>query len=151
MRRDRRHTARRARGGRRPGLLFAALVAAAAAAGFATTGGLTAGNSVPATKIGQAARAISPAELAPPECAANGIAVTSIVAGAGTVASTAANQLVLGSSGSDALSDGGFGNACMVGGASKDAFQGQNKSLDLCIVSAATTQIKWCQVVATRP
>jgi hypothetical protein len=151
MARDRRHRTRRPRRRNRGGLLLAALLAAAATIGFATTQAFTAGNAVPATKIGTFTKTIAPVDLEPAECIANGITVTSIVAGSGTVTSTAANQLVLGSSGIDSLSDGGYGSACMVGGASKDSFQGTRRRLDLCVVSSATTSVKWCTTVATRP
>ncbi len=153
LRRTRRRPARGRRPDRRRRVLFGLLLAAVAVCAFATGKAFTASNTVPPTNIGQFARAISPAELAPAECAANGITVTSIVGGSGTVTSTAANQLVLGSSGADTLNDGGAGTACMVGGAGSDTFNGLNKAGDLCVVSSITppASIKKCQVVATRP
>jgi Ca2+-binding RTX toxin-like protein len=125
------------------------LVATAGLA-FSTTQAFTAANVVPATNIGQIAQAITPANLEPSECRGS-ITVTSVVAGSGTVTATAANQLVLGSSGVDTLTD-AIGPACMVGGAGSDSFSGKNIS-DLCIVSAATlgSNVKKCTIVATRP
>ena len=133
--------------------LFGVVLAVAVCFGFVTSRAFTASNTVPATNISQFTQAIAPSALEPAECISNGITVTSIVAGAGTITSTAAHQLVLGSSGVDTLNDGGSGTACMVGGAGSDAFNGKNGAGDLCIVSAATpgSAIKHCTVVATRP
>jgi Ca2+-binding RTX toxin-like protein len=137
-------------GGRR---LFGVLLAVSVGLGFVTTRAFTAANVVPVTNISQFTQAITPAQLAPSECGSNGVTVTSIVSGSGTITSTAANQLVLGSSGVDTLNDGGSGSACLVGGASADSFNGVTGGGDLCIVSSATsgTKIKKCTVVATRP
>ena len=135
-------------------MLFLVLLAAAVGLGFVTTQAFTAANVVPATNIGQFSQAISPSQLEPAECLSGGITATSIVGGTGTINSTAANQLVLGSSAVDTLTD-TFGSVCMVGGASNDAFNGPSPSGggDLCIVSSTTTgsRIKKCTVVATRP
>jgi hypothetical protein len=132
---------------------FWLVLVAAAGFGFVTTQAFTASNAVPATNIGQFTQAITPVQLEPAECISSGITVTSIVAGAGTITSTAANQLVLGSSGADTLNDTAFGANCMVGGAGADAFNGLNKGGDLCIASTATAtaSIKQCTVVARRP
>lgn len=134
--------------------LFGIVLVAAVGFGFATTQAFTASNTVPATNIGQLTQAITPSQLEPAECISNGVTVTSIVAGTGTITSTAANQLVLGSSSNDTITDGSYGSDCMVGGAGTDSFQGLNKGGDLCVVSAATQSggsIKKCTVVATRP
>jgi hypothetical protein len=145
-RRPRRRTSRR-----RHGLFWLAL-AAAVAFGFVTTQAFTASNTVPATNIGQFSQAITPVQLEPAECISGGVTATSIVSGTGTVDATAANQLILGSSSVDSLTD-TFGAGCLVGGAGSDHFQGKNAGGDLCIVSAATggASIKKCTVVATRP
>ena len=148
-----RHRSRRRNAARRP-RTFVLVLAFAATAGlsFVTTQAFTAANTVPATNISQFTQAITPVQLEPSECKAS-ITVTSIVAGTGAVTATAANQLVLGSSAIDSLNDGGFGTACMVGGAGADAFQGTTGGGDKCIVSTATlpANIKKCTVVATRP
>ena len=132
-------------------LLVFALIATALLA-FATTQAFTAANTVPATNISQFTKAIAVVDLEPTECKGT-ITATSIVAGTGALTSTAAKQLVLGSSGVDTLTDGGAGSACMVGGAGADSFNGVNGGGDLCIVSAATvaSNVKKCTTVATRP
>lgn len=146
-----RHRRHRARGRTS---LFGIVLVAAVGFGFVTTQAFTASNTVPATNIGQLTQAIAPSQLEPAECISHGLTATSIVAGTGTITSTAANQLVLGSSADDTLNDGGFGSDCMVGGAGTDVFNGDNKGGDLCIVSAATPpgpNVKKCTIVATRP
>jgi hypothetical protein len=145
---------RRGRAGLRPRsfLLVFALIATALLS-FATTQAFTAANTVPVTNISQFTKAIAVVDLEPTECKGT-ITATSIVAGTGAVTSTAANQLVLGSSVADTLTDGGAGLACMVGGAGTDNFQGITGGGDLCVVSAATVAggtIHKCTKVATRP
>lgn len=147
--RRRRHTRRRRTG------LFAAVLVVAVGFGFVTTQAFTASNTVPATKVGQFTQAISPSQLEPAECISNGVTVTSIVSGSGTITATAAYQLVLGSSSNDTLTDSNDeGNDCMVGGAGTDSFTGWKHHNDLCVVSTATQTsgtITNCTVVATRP
>jgi hypothetical protein len=145
-RRPRRRTSRRQQG------LFWLVLAVAVAFGFVTTQAFTASNAVPATNIGQFSQAITPAQLEPAECISGGVTATSIVGGTGTVNATAANQLILGSSAVDSLTD-TFGSGCLVGGAGSDSFQGKNGGGDVCVVSTATAaaNIKKCTVVATRP
>lgn len=148
----RRRRSRRSSGTRNVrGLVLVLALVATAGLAFSTTQAFTAANVVPATNIGQITQAITPANLEPSECKGS-ITVTSIVAGSGTIASTAANQLVLGSSGVDTLND-TFGTACMVGGSGSDVFNGKQSGGDLCIVSAATlaANVKKCTIVATRP
>jgi hypothetical protein len=110
---------------------------------------------VPATNIGQFTQAISPSQLEPSECISNGVTVTSIISGSGTITPTAPDQLVLGSSGNDTLDDSSReGDDCMVGGAGTDSFTGWKHHNDLCVVSTATQNsgtIDNCTVVATRP
>jgi hypothetical protein len=136
-------------------LLVFALIATALLS-FATTQAFTAANTVPVTNISQFTKAIAVVDLEPSECKSS-FTATSIVAGAGALNSTATNQLVLGSSGSDTLTDPGFGLACMVGGAAADVFHGTNGGAggDLCIISAATNPtsptVRRCTIVATRP
>lgn len=146
-----RHRSRRRNAARRPRtfiLVFA--LAATAGLSFVTSQAFTAANTVPATNISQFTQAITPAQLEPSECKAS-ITVTSIVAGTGTITSTAINQLVLGSSALDTLKDTNFGSACMVGGAGADKFTGQGGNGDLCIVSTAHGTVSGCTIVATRP
>ena len=147
-----RHRSRRSSAPRPRSFILALALAATAGLSFVTSQAFTAANTVPATNISQFTQAITPLQLEPSECKAS-ITVTSIVAGTGAVTATAASQLVLGSSGVDSLNDGGFGTACMVGGAGADSFQGTTGGGDKCIVSATTLaiNIKKCTVVATRP
>jgi len=133
--------------------LFGALLVLAVAVGFVTSQAFTASNTVPVTNVGQFTQAISPSQLEPAECVSNGITVTSIIAGL-SITSTAANQLMLGTSGNDTLTDSSFGSDCMVGGAGTDTITGWKSHGDLCIPSAASVaanKVKNCTVVATRP
>ena len=156
MRRTRTSPARRSPRGssaRQPrSLLIVFALIATALFSFATTQAFTAANTVPATNISQFTKAIAVVDLEPSECKPS-ITATAIVAGAGTLTATAANQLVLGSSGVDTLSDGSKGLVCMVGGAGSDTFSGKNNGGSICIVSAATlpANISHCTVGATRP
>jgi hypothetical protein len=135
---------------RRSRIVLALALVATATLSFATTQAFTASNIVPTTDISQFTQTITPAQLAPSECAS--LAVTSIVAGTGTIAATATHQLVLGSSAVDTLSD-SFGSVCMVGGAGSDTFNGKKNGGDLCIVSSTTQakNVNNCTIAATRP
>jgi Ca2+-binding RTX toxin-like protein len=135
---------------RTPQKLFAAALVVAVGFGYVTSQAFTASNTVPATNIGQLSQAISVSQLEPAECVSGGITATSIVAGAGSVTATASNQLVLGSSGNDTLTDSAFGSDCIVGGAGTDTLNGHKNHGDLCIRSTTSTASN-CTVVAIRP
>jgi Ca2+-binding RTX toxin-like protein len=135
---------------RTPQKLFAAALFVAVGFGYVTSQAFTASNTVPSTNIGQLSQAISVSQLEPAECLSGGITATSIVAGAGSVTATAANQLVLGSSGNDTLTDSSGGSDCLVGGAATDTLTGWKNHGDLCIPSTLSTT-KNCTIVATRP
>jgi Ca2+-binding RTX toxin-like protein len=111
----------------------------------ATTTGLLASNSLPATKLGQNATAVTANGLKPADCAS--ISLTNTVIGSGTVAGSSGNDLVLGSSGSDII-DGGAGDDCIVGGAGSDTITG-GLGTDVCIGSATTTFVT-CETTVIR-
>jgi Ca2+-binding RTX toxin-like protein len=84
--------------------------------------GLAASNSVPNAQMSDtlALSAISPDDLAPPECA--GMGLVDIVVGAD---GNSSNNLILGGAGADNLSGKG-GDDCIVGGGGDDTLSGGN-------------------------
>ena len=113
--------------------------------GAVATTGVLASNSLPATKLGQAAAAVTSNELKPSDCSS--VNVTSLVTGLGTITGTGGNDLVLGTSGIDVM-NGGAGDDCIIGGAGLDAITG-GLGTDVCIGSASAT-ILTCEVVVRR-
>lgn len=109
------------------------IVAIAATLFGAIVGALAATNNVPASNAGQATLSLSVQDLAPPQCA--GMGLTNLVLGSGgTINGTAANDLILGTSGSERINGNG-GRDCMVGGSSgptRDRFFG-GAGGDVCI------------------
>ena len=77
-----------------------------------------AANTVPLTRADKDSIGLGVNELQPPECV--GLGLTNIVdIGAGETG-TAANDLILGTPGNDALIQGGAGNDCILGGGGND-------------------------------
>jgi Ca2+-binding RTX toxin-like protein len=92
--------------------------------------GVSAANSVPATKANDQSRAIATDDLKPtPDCF--GITVTTKVNGSGIVNGTMGADLITGGSGIDTIS-GQNGNDCILGGGGADALNGGNGT-DVCI------------------
>ncbi|HVM39166.1 MAG TPA: hypothetical protein VM618_00160 [Acidimicrobiia bacterium] len=89
--------------------------------------GLTAANTVAASKIGVDVRAVAVQDKVPAVCQPGTRTYTNIVTnGAGT----AGNDLVLGTSGADTLR-GGSGNDCLLGGGANDNLYGEGGT-DIC-------------------
>ncbi len=82
---------------------------------------VAASNTVPATKLSNSARPITPNDLKPPECA--GINLTAKIAGSGTITGTGAAELIVGGPGADNISGGG-GDDCILGGGGNDTING---------------------------
>jgi len=98
------------------GICLIALVVVNVASAFA------AANSVPATRLDDDTFPISANDLKPAECSS--LNLTNIVVIAGNGSGTNANDLILGSSGSDSLR-GSDGDDCIVGGGGDDSLDGQ--------------------------
>jgi Ca2+-binding RTX toxin-like protein len=110
------------------------LVAILSLVALATTG-LLASNSMPATKLGQSGTSVTADGIKPSACSS--ITVTNIVGGSGTFSGTGGNDLILGSSGLDAIS-GGNGDDCIIGGSGLDTINGGGGT-DVCIGHAGVT------------
>lgn len=128
------------------GVLLLVLVAGSFYAAF------TASATVAPSSVGYQSSTVSPNDLKPAECTMN---VTSVVGGSGTIAATAQNQLVLGSSSADTVTL--QKNDCFVGGGptsgTKDSVTGAtpgNNNGDQCIVASGVNPSR-CTIVATRP
>jgi Ca2+-binding RTX toxin-like protein len=102
--------------------------------------GLTASNVVAASKRSNTSSALDVNQVKPAEC--NGITLTAIVTGAGTINGTAASELILGSSGVDTIRGNG-GNDCMLGGGGNDSLRG-GAGADVCIGGPGTDTFNSC-------
>lgn len=95
------------------------------AVGLIATGvvtAVTAANTVPASRLGSHTATIDANALKPPECA--GINLTARVTGSGAMVGTAANELILGSTGIDSIGA-RSGADCVIGGDANDVVQGE--------------------------
>ncbi|MBI3743656.1 MAG: hypothetical protein HY261_05140 [Chloroflexi bacterium] len=122
------------------GLLVAVVVSGALAA-------TTAGNTVPASRLGQRIATITANDLKPSECGALTLTTRIIAATAGTTNGSAGNDLILGGPGNQTINGNG-GNDCVVGGGGKDTVDG-GPGTDICIVSTTST-VKNCETVVRR-
>jgi Ca2+-binding RTX toxin-like protein len=128
---------------------------------------LAAGNIVPVTRLMDQSRGIIASELAPPEC--NSIRATLetvIVCSGGNCSGSNANELMLGTPGSDVI-DGKNGDDCIVGGGSDDTLTGdngndvlvggpgsdildggkRNKDTDICVDDPGSTTFIDCEII----
>jgi Ca2+-binding RTX toxin-like protein len=95
---------------------------------------LTASTSVPASKAGSSAQAITANALKPAACVA--LNLTGIRTGSGTFSDTNASRLVLGSAGDDSIRGRG-GSDCILGGGGDDFLRGDGGT-DVCIGGPGT-------------
>jgi hypothetical protein len=141
----RRH--KRARG--TPVLPLAACVVAAAVVGFAASSAYTASNTVPTTNISQSSRGIGPNDLKPPGCAS--LTLNHLVLGSTGSGSGFDDDLVLGTSGVDNMTESGSGGgSCLIGGLGSDNITAVHFSNDICIANA-TAKLKFCATTITSP
>ena len=99
-------------------------VIVAAGIGFAASSAYTASNTVPATNIGQYTHTIGANDLKPAACAS--LTLTHLILGGTTSGSGSDDDLVLGTSGGDKIteSNGGGGGDCLIGGLGTDTLTG---------------------------
>jgi Ca2+-binding RTX toxin-like protein len=110
-------------------LALLVLVPASAMIGFTTA------NSVATSKASDTARAATADTMKPtPDCSS--IALTTKVAGSGTVNGGDPNELVMGAAGVDTM-NGGKGNDCILGGGGNDSISG-DQGTDVCIGGPGT-------------
>jgi hypothetical protein len=88
----------------------------------------TASNTVPASRVGSSIQNRLISQLAPAGCAS--LSLTALVHGSGAFTNSVSNVLLLGSSGSDTITDTGAGN-CIVSGGGSDSITGT--ATDICI------------------
>ena len=96
--------------------------------------GLTASNTVPASKAGRRLQTITVNTVKPSACSS--LTLTGITTGAGTINDGSGSNLVLGSAVVDAIR-GNNGNDCIVGGAGNDSLRGDGGT-DVCIGGGGT-------------
>ena len=96
-----------------------ASVVVATVAALGTAFGAT--NTVPSTRLTQTVQATTANTLKPSTCSA--ITLTAKVTGSGTIAGTAAAELLVGGAAVDTMT-GANGNDCLIGGAGNDSLNG---------------------------
>jgi Ca2+-binding RTX toxin-like protein len=104
--------------------------------------GVSAANSVPATKADNDSRAIATDDLKPtPDC--SGITVSNKINGSGVFSGTNSADLITGSAGIDTIT-GLNGNDCILGGGSADSLNGGGGT-DVCIGGPGTDTFTACE------
>lgn len=88
-----------------------------------------AGITIPSSNIGYQYIPVTVNDLKPSAC--NGITLTQIISGSGTLTGTSGNDLIIGSSGIDTI-DGLGGDDCILGGSGDDSLTG-NDGTDVCL------------------
>jgi Ca2+-binding RTX toxin-like protein len=105
---------------------------------------VAAGNTVPATRLGDSSQSVTANSLKPSQCSA--LNLTNIVVcptTGGTCRGTNANDLILGSPNADNI-NGRQGNDCIVGGGGNDTING-GAGTDVCIGGAGTDTFTNCE------
>ncbi len=113
-----------------------ALIVISAATAFA------AGITVSSSNVGRDSVTVTAADLAPAVC--NGLLLTQIISGSGTIIGTSGNDLIIGSSTADTI-DGLGGDDCILGGAGDDSLIG-NDGNDVCLGSPGNDIFTTCEV-----
>jgi hypothetical protein len=128
---------------------LAACVFAAAVVGFAASSAYTASNTVPTTNISQYSHGIGPNDLKPPGCAA--LTLNHLILGSTGAGSGSDDDLVLGTSGVDNMTESGSGGgSCLIGGLGADNITGVHFGNEICIANS-TAKVKFCATTITSP
>ena len=101
--------------------------------------GLTASNTVPASRIGRSVQPGAVDQARPTGCAS--ISLTNLVTGSGTFSSNASNALILGSAGVDTINATGQYN-CIIGGGGRDRVTSTTTSFCIIGPTSGTTYSK---------
>jgi hypothetical protein len=125
-------------------------VIAAAVVGYAASSAYTASNTVPTTNVGQYTHGIGPNDLKPPGCAS--LTLGHLILGSTGGGSGSDDDLVLGTSGSDTITESGTvgPGSCLVGGLGADHLTAIKNGSDICIINAGVNG-KNCATVITQP
>jgi len=115
--------------------LFALIVVSIATA-------FAAGITVPSSNIGNQSIPVTAEDLKPSAC--DGITLTQIISGSGTLTGTSGNDLIIGSSGADTI-DGLGGDDCILGGGGDDSLNGSDGS-DVCLGGPENDIFTNCEV-----
>lgn len=114
----------------RPGLPVKMLIIAAIALLLVSVmSAYAAGLSLPASSVGSQSFSVTAEDVKPAAC--NGVFLTNIISGSGTLTGTAANDLIIGSASADTI-DGLGGDDCIVAGNGDDSILGSDGS-DICL------------------
>jgi hypothetical protein len=135
-------TARQSRHARRSTLVKGATSVAILALAVTLVTSFTASNTVSASYVGTLVQPRLISQLAPVGCAS--LNLTSLVQASGTVANAVPNVLLLGSAGSDTITDTG-GGTCIVPGAGTDKVTGT--ATDICITGPTLNVAAPCPTV----
>jgi len=109
---------------------------------------LTAGNTVPGTKLGEVTNSITANTLKPSACSALNLANIIVCPSVGgTCSGTSKNDLILGSAKVDNITGKG-GNDCIIGGGGNDTLNGNNGT-DVCIGHTGDTYNSCSTIVNT--
>lgn len=112
-----------------------ALIVVSIAAAFA------AGITVQPSNIDAKSIAVTAEDLKPAAC--NGITLTQIISGSGTLTGSDGNDLIIGSSGDDII-DGLGGNDCILGGNGDDSLNGE-EGTDICLSGPGSDNFTSCE------
>jgi Ca2+-binding RTX toxin-like protein len=113
-----------------------ALIVASVATAFA------AGLSTPPSNVDKKSVSVDVNDLKPSAC--DGLSLTQIISGSGTLTGTSGNDLIIGSSGNDTI-DGLGGNDCILGGGGDDSLTG-NDGNDVCLGGPGNDNFINCEV-----
>ncbi len=112
-----------------------ALIVVSAATAFA------AGITAPGSNVDRKSLAVTAEDLKPAAC--NGITLTQIISGSGTLTGSDGNDLIIGSSGDDII-DGLGGNDCILGGNGDDSLNGE-EGTDICLSGPGSDNFTSCE------
>ena|SRR5215208_1946767 len=121
-------------------LIFGLLTLIVVSVGSAFAAGVT----VPASNVGQQSISVTAQDLKPPAC--NGLYLTNIIRGSGTMTGTPANDLIIGSTWADTI-DGLGGDDCILGGGGDDSLTG-NDGNDVCLGGPGNDNFTDCEAEA---
>jgi Ca2+-binding RTX toxin-like protein len=113
-----------------------ALIVVSTAAAFA------AGITVPDSNLDRKSLAVTAEDLKPSAC--NGIFLTQVISGSGTITGTSGNDLIIGGSGDDMI-DGMGGDDCILSGSGDDSLTG-NEGTDICLSGPGSDIFINCEV-----